>query len=84
MDNHKIYNYCRKEFAKYDCAKLKQKDGFFDTLINIWLFIEIPFIFIFAYLFGKSVDRKLEKRGTVYTCVNEDCIGYLDECRQKT
>jgi len=84
MDDNKICNYCKKEFAKYDCTKLKQEDSFFDTLINIWLFIEIPFIFIFGYLFSKSKDHKLKKRGTVYTCINEDCIGYLDECHQRT
>ena len=82
IDNHKICKYCRKDFAKYECSKLKDKDGFLDTLINIWLFIEIPFVFIFAYLFGKSKEYKLEKKGTVYTCVNDECIGYLDECHE--
>ena len=84
MNQLKTCNYCRRKFAKYNCAKLRQEDDFFDTLINIWLLIEIPFIFISAYLFRKSKDDKLEKRGIVYTCVNEDCIGYLDECHKKT
>jgi len=76
--------YCGQSFDKFDCTKLKQRDGFFGTLINIWLFIETPFVLLFMYLFRNSIDQKLEKKGIVYTCINEDCIGYADGCDQIT
>jgi hypothetical protein len=79
INNSKNCNYCKQKLFPYDCTNQKQKNSFLLTLFDIWLFIETPFILLLMYLSGKSKEQNFVKKGTVYTCVNKDCIAYLKD-----
>ncbi len=67
--------YCHQTMKKVDCAK-EGKNTEYDFSIHEF----ITFVLWLVSLFFSSYKEKLEKHKFKITCVNKDCIGYLDGC----
>ena len=67
--------YCHKTMKKVNCAEEEQN---IDYAFSIHEFV--TFVLWFVSLFKHSYKEKLEKHKFKITCVNKDCIGYLDGC----
>jgi len=75
MENQ-LCKYCKQPKEKIDCAKYDK--GCYDCVFSIHE--GITFILFILSLFFSSYKEKLEKHKYKVTCVNKDCIGYLDGC----
>jgi len=70
-----ICKYCHKPLEKIKCPK---EDEDSEYAMNIHE--SVTFILWLISLFVTSYKKKLEEHKFKTTCVNEDCIGYLDGC----
>jgi len=75
-DLHKIScKYCHHILKKVDCAKQEENDDYDFSIHEV-----ISFVLWIISFFIHSYKDKLEKHKFKTTCVNKDCIGYLDGC----
>ena len=74
-EKNTLCKYCHKPLQKIECPK-EDENSEYD--MNIHEFV--TFILWFISLFVTSYKKKLEEHKFKITCVNEDCIGYLDGC----
>jgi hypothetical protein len=75
-DLHKIScKYCHHMLKKVDCAKEGGSDDDDFSIHEV-----ISFVLWIISFFIHSYKDKLEKHKFKTTCVNKDCIGYLDGC----
>ena len=72
---YKQCKYCHQPMKKVECAKEEKCNKYSFTIHEV-----ITFILWFISLFFNSYKEKLEKHKFKITCVNRDCIGYLDDC----
>ena len=82
-NSNKLCKYCHQPLEKFDCRTLKTtSEGVFGILKYIISFLSILSTpaFVFQNLREKARDKDLEKKGTVTTCVNPDCMGFHEEC----
>ncbi len=87
-DRIKVCKYCRKELHEFDCNSLRSKNDmpknkFLKWLLKIFIIIEAPLSFLQLSVTEASRDDKLKKAGKIKTCINKDCIGYLEGCLGK-
>jgi len=71
----KSCQYCHKKLERIECSK-------FDNISEYDISIHevITFVFWLISLFISSYKKKLEEHKFKITCINKDCIGYLDGC----
>ena len=73
--------YCHQAMQKVDCAKKHENnviDDEHDYTFSIHEFI--TFLLWVISLFVSSYKEKLEQHKYKITCVNKDCLGYLNGC----
>ncbi len=73
-----LCQYCHKPKQKVDCVKEGRRLMCGEDGYSIHEFTSAVLWFI--SLFFKSYKEKLEAHRFKVTCVNKDCIGYLDGC----
>jgi len=67
--------YCKKDLQKIDCLKFNKNIE--DTISIHSAIVLLLTIVSFIYKPAKTALAKFRYK---ITCVNKDCIGYLDEC----
>jgi len=70
-----LCQYCHKKLKKVECSKFND-----DTESDVSFHEVVTFLFWVLSLFIVSYKKKLEEHKFKITCVNKDCIGYLDGC----
>ena len=70
-----LCQYCHKQLEKIECPK---ENGNGEYSMNIHEVISV--ILWFISLFVASYKKRLKEHKFKITCINEDCIGYLDGC----
>ena len=70
-----LCQYCRKKLEKVECSK--ECD---DSEDGMDIHEIVTFVFWIISLFISSYKKKLEEHKFKITCINKDCIGYLDGC----
>ena len=71
--NVKSCQYCRKKLKRIDSLEEDENSEY-----NINIHELITFILWFISLFLVSYKKRLEEHKLKMTCINKDCIGYLD------
>ena len=84
----RVCKYCHKELHEFDCNSVSSKNDMPKSKLLRWIFkaimiIEMPLAFLQLSVTKASRDAKLKKAGKIVTCINRDCIGYLDGCLGK-
>ncbi len=84
----KLCKYCKNELQEFDCYTLHSdykstKNKFLQLLLDIFMIIETPFFYLLSSLNKEVTNDKVKKSGKITTCLNKNCIGYLDGCYGK-